>query len=87
MARIRSFREHYGAAILLRKSVVGAWFIVGLAIFVFAGFLAVRGIIDTGAYEPLIRNPMHNGQCSALSSLTLDSRCVKEEPQVELEDH
>jgi hypothetical protein len=82
----RSSREHYGDAVLL-KSAISSWIIVGFAIFVFAGFLVVHGIADTSAYGPRIRNPVHNAQCSASNTLTLDSRCPGEESQRESKDH
>ena len=83
----RSSREHYGDAVLLRKSAISAWIIVGVAIFVFSGLLVRHGIADTSAYGSHVRNPVHNAQCSVSSILTLDSRCSREEPQRELGDH
>jgi hypothetical protein len=79
--------HHHSAAILLRKSPLAAWVIVGFAIFVFFGLVAVRESGDTGAYGRLIRNPTYDAQCSALSRQTLHPSCQREEPQGELEGH
>jgi len=79
----RGFRAHYSGAALPKKDSIGAWAIVAVVMLVFVGLVAVRNIADTSAYGRLIRNPAHNAQCSASSSLTLDSRCPREEAQGE----
>jgi len=70
-------REQDRTGRLQRRSTVSAWLIVGFAILVFGGLLAVRSAADTSADGTRIGNPGHNSQCSSSNRSATDSRCPK----------
>jgi hypothetical protein len=64
---------------LQRKSALGAWVVVGLAVLACTSLLMAGSAAETGPVSARALNPTHNSQCAASSRLAADLRCPRTE--------